>query len=117
MSAIDRLTTICQELPDTTRERMGDHAKFLVRKKVFVYFLDNHHGDGIVSVCVKVLAGDNQRLIESDAERYYMPAYIGPRGWVAYRLDKPKPNWAEVKELVRGSYLLTAPKTRGTRGA
>ena len=90
---------------------MGDHAKFLVRKKIFVYFLDNHHGDGIVSVCAKVLPGDNKRLIESDSKRYYLPAYIGPRGWVGYRVDTPKPNWSEVKELVRGSYLLTAAKT------
>jgi predicted DNA-binding protein (MmcQ/YjbR family) len=84
----------------------GDHGIFTVRKKVFAYFLQNHHGDGIVSVCVKVLPGDNQRLIDSDPKRYYMPAYIGPRGWVAYRLDTPKPLWSEVKELVKGSYEL-----------
>jgi predicted DNA-binding protein (MmcQ/YjbR family) len=92
-------------------EIMGDHASFRVRKKVFAYFLNNHHGDGIVSVCAKVLPGDNQRLVDSDPIRFHLPAYIGPRGWVGLRLDRGKIDWAEVKELVTGSYRLTAPKT------
>lgn len=90
---------------------MGDHAKFLVRKKVFAYFLDNHHGDGITSICVKALPGDNARLIASDPNRFYLPAYVGPRGWVALRLDLGRIDWREVRELVAGSYLLTAPKS------
>jgi phosphoribosylglycinamide formyltransferase-1 len=39
-----------------------------------------------------------------------MPAYIGPRGWVALRLDRGAIDWKEVAELVAGSYQLTAPK-------
>ena len=89
----------------------GDHDSYRVKKKVFAYFLDNHHGDGIVAVCVKALPGDNKRLIESDPARFYPPAYIGPRGWVGYRLDAGKVSWAEVKELVKGSYALTTQPT------
>ena len=107
----DRLSRICLALPEAAMEIMGDHASFRVRKKVFAYFLNNHHGDGIVSVCAKVLPGDNQRLVDSDPIRFHLPAYIGPRGWVGLRLDRGKIDWAEVKELVTGSYRLTAPKT------
>ncbi len=39
-----------------------------------------------------------------------MPAYIGPRGWVALRLDIPGVDWNEVAELIRGSYRLVAPQ-------
>jgi predicted DNA-binding protein (MmcQ/YjbR family) len=105
-----RLNAICLGFPEATHLAQGDHASFLVKKKVFVYFLDNHHGDGIVSVCVKVLPGDNARLVASDKARFYLPAYIGPRGWVGLRLDLGEIDWEEVKELVTGSYLLTAPK-------
>jgi len=42
--------------------------------------------------------------------KFYMPAYIGPRGWVALRLDRPSVDWSEVLELVRGSYKQTATK-------
>jgi hypothetical protein len=105
-----RLTKICLALPETTRERSGTHASFRVRKKVFSYFLNDHHGDGIVSVCAKVLPGDNTALVSAQPDRFYLPAYIGPRGWVALRLDAGAIDWKEVAELVAGSYRLTAPK-------
>ncbi len=57
-----------------------------------------------------MLPGDNAALVAAQPERLYLPAYIGPKGWVALRLDLGKIDWDEVAELMRGSYLLTAPK-------
>jgi predicted DNA-binding protein (MmcQ/YjbR family) len=105
-----RVTGICLALPGSTRELKGTHAGFRVRKKVFAYLLNDHHGDGIVSVCARVLPGDNTALIAAQPERFYMPAYIGPRGWVALRLDRGAVDWKEVAELVKTSYQLVAPK-------
>jgi predicted DNA-binding protein (MmcQ/YjbR family) len=105
-----RLTKICLSLPETTRQLLGSHASFLVRKRIFAYFLNNHHGDGIVAVTAKVLPGDNQALAAAQPARFYLPAYIGPRGWVALRLDAGKLDWEEVRDLVATSYRLMAPK-------
>ena len=107
---LERLSKVCLALPEVSRDIMGDHAAFKVRKKVFVYFLNNHHGDGIVSVACKVLPGDNDALAKSSPSRFYLPAYVGPRGWVALRLDVGKVDWSEVAELVTTSYRLVAPK-------
>jgi predicted DNA-binding protein (MmcQ/YjbR family) len=107
---LTRLTKICLSLPEVERRDSGDHAAFIVRKKIFAYFLNNHHGDGIVAVTCKVLPGDHQRLISSNPDRFYLPAYLGPRGWVALRLDVKNVDWDEVAELVATSYQLTAPK-------
>jgi predicted DNA-binding protein (MmcQ/YjbR family) len=105
-----RLTKICLELPEATRECHGRHATFRVRKKVFAYFLNDHHGDGIVSVSCKALPHDNQALVAGDPVRFYLPAYIGPRGWVGLRLDVGKIDWDEVSELVAGSYKIVGPE-------
>jgi hypothetical protein len=105
-----RLMKICLALPEAIQEPASRHATFLVRKRVFAYYLNDHHGDGIVSVCCKVLPGDNEALIAAHPERFYMPSYIGPRGWVALRLDVGGLDWNEVAELVVGSYQLIAPK-------
>ena len=105
-----RLTKICLALPEAARECRASHATFRVRKKVFVYFLNDHHRDGIVSVCAKVLPGDNKALVSAQPARFYMPAYIGPRGWVALRLDRGAIDWKEVAELITGSYQITAAK-------
>ena len=105
-----RLSKICLALPETSRQDWGSHASFLVRKRIFAYFLNNHHGDGIVGVTGKVLPGDNTALIKAQPERFYMPAYVGPHGWVALRLDVGEVDWEEVGELMACSYRLLAPK-------
>jgi predicted DNA-binding protein (MmcQ/YjbR family) len=105
-----RLTQIVLALPETERILMGRHAAYRIRKKTLAYFLDDHHGDGIVAVTCKVLPGDNERLAGAQPDRFYLPAYVGPKGWVALRLDRGKVDWDEVFELIRGSYLLIAPK-------
>jgi predicted DNA-binding protein (MmcQ/YjbR family) len=103
----ERLTALCGKLPEATHEEHGDHSIYRVRGKVFAYFLDDHHGDGIVSVCVKSELGENVDRARREPERFYLPAYIGPRGWFGLRLDRGRVDWREVAEVVR----LTAPKT------
>jgi predicted DNA-binding protein (MmcQ/YjbR family) len=105
-----RLTKICLALPEASCERSGSHAAFRVRKKVFAYYLDNHHGDGIVAVCFKAASGQNAEMAAVDPTRFYLPAYIGPRGWAGLRLDVGALDWEEVAELVVDSYRLVAPK-------
>ena len=105
-----RVTELALALPEVTRQIYGSHAQFLVRKKTFAYYLDNHHGDGIVGLTCKVLPGDNTTLVDAQPRRFYLPAYLASRGWIALRLDVGKIDWPEVKELLSGSYALTAPK-------
>jgi predicted DNA-binding protein (MmcQ/YjbR family) len=112
---LTRVSRICLSLPQTERERMGDHAGFRVRGKVFAYYLDNHHGDGVVGLCCKVPPGENADLAAHDPQRFYLPAYIGPRGWVGLRLDAGPIDWAEVAALVADSYRLVAPRRLAAR--
>lgn len=104
------LSKLALAFPEASRKIYGSHAQFLVRKKTFAYFLDNHHGDGIVAVTCKVLPGENTALANAQPRRYYLPAYIGSKGWAALRLDRGKPDWSEVRELLLASYQLVAPK-------
>ena len=105
-----RITQVALALPEASRLVHGSHAQFLVRKKTFAYFLDDHHGDGIVSIACKVMPGENKALAEAQPRRFYLPAYIASRGWVALRLNAGKVNWSEAKDLLRCSYSLVAPK-------
>lgn len=107
---LKRVSAICLGLPEAVREVTGHYVAFLVRKKVFAYFLDNHHGDGIIGVVCKVLRGDNVVLVAADPVRFYMPAYVGPRGWVGLRLDVGEVDWEEAAELIMHSYVMAAPR-------
>jgi predicted DNA-binding protein (MmcQ/YjbR family) len=107
-----KVTEICLALPGAeSATTHGDHETFRVRSKVFAYFLDDHHGDGIVSVCVKSELGENVDRVRRDPELFYLPDYIGPRGWFGLRLDRGRIDWREVASVVERSYRLTAPKT------
>jgi hypothetical protein len=60
---------------------------------------------------VKSELGENVDRVRRDPERYYLPDYIGPRGWFGLRLDRGRVDWREVKNIVERSYRLTAPRT------
>jgi hypothetical protein len=114
---LEKLTAICLALPEAERELEGRHATFRVRKKVFAYFLDNHHGDGVVAACVKGDKRANAKLVASDPKRFFSPAYIGPRGYLGVRLDARRIDWDDLGERVAASYASTAPKSLTARTA
>lgn len=104
-----RITALCLALPEVVRSVRGDHADFRVRQRVFAYFLNNHHGDGIVSICCKSQLGEHLERVRCDPQRFYLPAYIGARGWFGLRLDVGPIDWREVQNLLEFSYCLLAP--------
>ena len=84
---LEKVSEICADLPEAERELSGNHAGFRVRGRIFAWFLDDHHGDGIVAITCKVAPGRNAELVELDPRRFFIPSYSGARGWVALRLD------------------------------
>ena len=105
-----RVTAICARFPETTTFG-DDHVGFEVRGKRYAYFLHDHHGDGRTAVACKVPPGENTAMADQDPDRYFLPAYLGPRGWVAVGVDLADTDWDEVEELLADSYRRTAPKT------
>lgn len=106
----ERLAEICLSLPEVTRRR-NQHDKFSVRGRTVAYYLDDHHGDGILAVCVKAPPGMRDAFVAADPKRFLVPSYLGPKGWVSLRLDGRTVDWSEVATLVTDSYRLVAPKT------
>jgi hypothetical protein len=103
------LLGICEALPEI--DVAGDqHVAFRIRKKTFAYYLDDHHGDGIVSICCKSTPDRRDELVGRHPDRYYQPDYVGPKGWVALRLDLPEVDWDEVASLVFAAYRLQTPR-------
>jgi hypothetical protein len=107
----EQLIEICETLPEITHDTVGDgHIAFRVRKKIFAYYLFDHHGDGMIAFCCKSNLNEQRRLIRSDAERFFVPAYVGPRGWIGIRLDLEDVDWETVTELARRAFQSTAPR-------
>ena len=106
----DRLVRLCRTLPEATVTAHDQHLGFQVRGRTFAWYVDDEHGDGRVAVLCKAPPGENAGLVAADPHRFYLPRYVGKRGWVGLRLDLNDVDWGEVAELVADSYRLVAPR-------
>ncbi len=104
-----RLATLCLALPQASSNG-AQHTKFSVRGRTFAYHLVDHHGDGRVALCCKGPADENILLAKADPRRFFIPPYLGPKGWFALDLEVSDIDWDEIRELVVQSYRLVAPK-------
>ena len=82
---------------------------FRVRDKIFAMYQDDHHGDGKVAVWCKAPPGAQEVMVGADPDRFFKPPYVGSKGWIGVRLDRPV-DWEQLADLVEESYRMTAPK-------
>jgi predicted DNA-binding protein (MmcQ/YjbR family) len=107
----ERIVKICKTLPEAQVEVAGDtHLAFKIRKRIFGYYLFDHHGDGKIAFCCKSNLSEQRRLVREDAESFFVPAYLGTKGWIAARLDLDEVDWEIVTELLRRAYQEIAPR-------
>jgi hypothetical protein len=108
---IDRLRRLCLALPEAHEVEAWGEPTFRVRNKIFAMYAasETHHGAGRPSVWVKSTHLIQDMLVHEDADRFFAPPYVGPKGWLGIRLDR-RPNRRTEKELLRDAYLLTAPR-------
>ena len=105
-----KLLEVCSDLPEVEVEAAGDHLSFRIRKKTLAYYLYDHHGDGKIAFCCKSSLNDQRRLVREDPDSFFVPAYLGAKGWIAIRLDLENVDWDAVKELARRAYQDLAPR-------
>jgi predicted DNA-binding protein (MmcQ/YjbR family) len=98
---------LCLALPEAFEIETWEHPTFRVgsgRGKIF---------------CIAAEDGSSIRLKADPAEReavlaqgdpFFVPAYVGTKGWVGVDLDHRRTDWVEVAELIATSYCLIAPK-------
>jgi hypothetical protein len=105
---LDRVRAICLALPEAT-ERLSHGAPtwFVAGRKTFVMFHDNHHGDGILGLWCAAPPGVQRQLVDEEPDRFYVPAYVGHRGWIGVRLDR-SPEWGEIAEIIEDAYRAVA---------
>jgi hypothetical protein len=104
-----RIREICLGLPETT-ERLSHGAPiFFVRgKRPFVMVLTDHHGDGRFAIWCAAPEGVQPMLVDTDPERFFVPPYVGHRGWLGVRLDRGL-DWNELAGIAEDAYAEIAP--------
>ena len=105
------LLNICKSFPEVGVDVAGEsHLAFRIRKRIFGYYLFDHHGDGIIAFACKSSLSEQRRLVRDDPITFFVPAYLGSKGWIAIRLDLDEVDWETVTELARRAYQELAPR-------
>jgi hypothetical protein len=106
---LETLRRLCLALPETT-ERLshGEPTWFVRGKRTFVMFADHHHGDRLAFWCAAP-DGAQEMLVGAAPERFFVPPYVGHRGWLGVYLDVPV-DWDQVADLVADAFRTVAPR-------
>ncbi len=109
---LERLRALCLAFPETS-ERLshGEPAWFIREKKTFVTYDNHHHNREALAFWCAAPPGAQDVLVNAGPERFFVPPYVGHRGWLGVRLDMPTTHWDEIAGLVEDAYRTVAPKT------
>lgn len=100
---------ICMALPEVSERLSHGSPTWFAGKKTMVMYLDDHHGDGRLALWVAAPPGVQQDVVEQESDRFFVPPYVGHRGWLGVRLDRA-PDWDEVAGIVEDAYRTVAIK-------
>jgi len=106
-----RVRKLCLALPEACEVVAWGEPTFRVRNKQFAMYASphNHHGNGRPAVWCKAAMGNRGLMIKAAPDRFFVPAYVGPNGWVGIWLDR-RVDWEELTGLLEDAYRLVAPK-------
>lgn len=94
-----RLHELADHLPDATHRMSHGEVAWFVGKgrsaRQFAMTWDHHHGDRN-AVVFAAPPGAQQQLVSDDAEHYFVPPFVGSKGWVGMYLDVPSVDWDRV---------------------
>jgi predicted DNA-binding protein (MmcQ/YjbR family) len=100
---------VCLWLPEAEEFLSHGSPNFRVRGKTFAAYCVNHHGDGRIALWLNSPAGAQALYTREEPKHFFVPPYVGPRGWLGVNLDKGI-SWKRVAKLVREAYEKVAPR-------
>jgi hypothetical protein len=108
---LTRLRKLCLALPEAHEVEAWGEPTFRVRNKLFAMYASpsTHHGSGRPAVWCKAAPGNQALMIRAAPDRFFVPPYVGPSGWIGVWLDEVA-DWDDLADLLRDAYALVAPK-------
>ena len=104
---LERLRAVCLSLPDAVEKVAWGDPTWRVGDRIFAMQKGNYEG-GRPSVWLKAPPGGQELLIGAAPERFFVPPYLGHKGWIGVWLDGPTVDWEELADLIEDSHGLIA---------
>jgi hypothetical protein len=94
---------IALSLPGAEEVETWESATFRVHGKIFAMFSDRER-----DAWVKSTADEQAALVEMQPDAFFVPPYVGPKGWIGLRVAKVARD--EAAEFLAEAWRMTAGK-------
>lgn len=106
---VARVRALCLALPQAEERASHNEPAWFVGRRQFASLDDHHHGSAHLAVWLPAAPGVQDTLVREAPERFFVPPYVGHRGWLGAYLDVPQ-DWDVLAELLEDAYRLVAPR-------
>jgi hypothetical protein len=104
----ERVRRLSLALPEATEKEAWGAPTYRVRDRLFVMYVDNHHGDGRLAEWINAPIGVQEMLVRHDPDTYFVPPYVGVKGWIGVILERIDDD--TLREHLVDAYCMVAPK-------
>jgi hypothetical protein len=109
-----QVRTICVALPGVTEKLSHGAPAFYAGKQFVMLWVDGHHDHRFPHLWCAAPAGAQEELVATAPDRFFRPPYVGSRGWLGVRLDRPI-ELDELASLCEDAYRAVASEKLLTR--
>ncbi|MCV7415625.1 MmcQ/YjbR family DNA-binding protein [Mycolicibacterium litorale] len=98
--------------PEAVEKVSHGRPGFFASKMFAMYGGSTRESGSMATVphCVMIKVDESDRTALRADDRFFVPAYLGPSGWLGLDFDRAEVDWTEVRELVDASYRLVAAR-------
>ena len=112
-AALDRLRPVVEALPSAFEKVSHGTPTFFVGKgskaRTFASLHDEREWfEGRLCLWLAAPEGMQQGVVAGDPEHWFVPPYVGHRGWIGLRLDLPDTDWDGAAGALEDAYAFMA---------
>ena len=114
-AAMNRIRPIALALPDVTERVAHGSPTFFTgtgrKARTFASVHDEREWfEGRLCLWAAGPREVQEALVGDVPERYFVPPYVGHRGWVGLRLDLPETDWDEVAGVIEDAHIFISDR-------
>lgn len=112
---LSRLRQLCLGLPEAREVEAWGAPTFRVKTIFATYSGPGKYGsDARPSAWIKADGTSQALMVAAEPDRFFVPPYVGPRGWVGVYLDA-ETDWEGLEQLLWDAWRMSVPKKLAAR--
>jgi hypothetical protein len=116
-AALERIRPVIAALPGAFEKLSHGSPTFFVGEgrsaRTFASLHDEREwGEGRLCLWLAAPDGMQAGVVAGDPRHWFVPPYVGHRGWIGLRLDLPDTDWDEAAGALEDAHAFMSERTR-----